>query len=110
MANVIKIGNRSIGAGAPVYIVAELSANHNQSFDQAVRIIHAAKDAGADAACPACEGGWSGLLGEGWLSCGGRCWRGGGVGEGVIASVGPAEEHDGEGGSEDAFVPARHAD
>jgi pseudaminic acid synthase len=29
--------------------VAELSANHNQSFDQAVRIIHAAKDAGADA-------------------------------------------------------------
>jgi pseudaminic acid synthase len=29
--------------------VAELSANHNRSFDQAVRILHAAKDAGADA-------------------------------------------------------------
>jgi N-acetylneuraminate synthase len=29
--------------------VAELSANHNQSFDQAIRIIHAAKKAGADA-------------------------------------------------------------
>jgi len=29
--------------------VAELSANHNHSFDQAIRIIHAAKNAGADA-------------------------------------------------------------
>jgi pseudaminic acid synthase len=43
------IGSRTIGVGQPVYIVAELSANHNQDFDQAVRIIHAAKDAGADA-------------------------------------------------------------
>jgi pseudaminic acid synthase len=43
------IGNRIIGSGAPVYIVAELSANHNQNFDQAVRILRAAKDAGADA-------------------------------------------------------------
>jgi pseudaminic acid synthase len=30
-------------------VVAEVSANHNQSFDQAVRILHAAKIAGADA-------------------------------------------------------------
>jgi len=30
-------------------MVAELSANHNQSFEQAVRIMEAAKDAGADA-------------------------------------------------------------
>lgn len=44
-----QIKNRLIGPGTPVYIVAELSANHNQSFEQAVRIIHAAKDAGADA-------------------------------------------------------------
>ena len=43
------IGNRMIGTGAPSYIVAELSANHNQNFDQAVRILRAAKDAGADA-------------------------------------------------------------
>jgi pseudaminic acid synthase len=43
------IGNRLIGPGAPTYVIAELSANHNQNFDQAVRIIHAAKDAGADA-------------------------------------------------------------
>lgn len=35
--------------GHPTYILAELSANHNQDFEQAVRLIHAAKAAGADA-------------------------------------------------------------
>ncbi len=45
----IKIGGRWIGAGAAVYVVAEVSANHQQNFDQAVRIIQAAKAAGADA-------------------------------------------------------------
>jgi pseudaminic acid synthase len=45
----IKIGNRSVGMGQPVYVVAELSANHNHDFDQAARIIQAAKQAGADA-------------------------------------------------------------
>jgi len=49
MAHVFEIGDRKIGTGAPVYVIAELSANHNQKFEQAVRIIHAAKDAGADA-------------------------------------------------------------
>lgn len=43
------IGEHTIGHGNPVYVVAELSANHNQSFDKAVEIIRAAKDAGADA-------------------------------------------------------------
>src|SRR5271170_35641 len=43
------IGNRPIGASQPVYVVAELSANHNQDFDQAVRLIHAARESGADA-------------------------------------------------------------
>jgi len=43
------VGNRMIGSDAPCYVVAELSANHKQNLDQAVRIIHAAKDAGADA-------------------------------------------------------------
>jgi pseudaminic acid synthase len=47
--NYIEIGKRRIGGGNPVYCIAELSANHNQDFDQAVRILHAAKDAGADA-------------------------------------------------------------
>ena len=45
----LQIGSRWIGASAPVYIIAELSANHNQNFERAVRIIHAAKNAGADA-------------------------------------------------------------
>src|SRR5215470_15725399 len=44
-----QIGDRHIGPGQPTYVIAELSANHNQNFDQAVRIVHAAKEAGADA-------------------------------------------------------------
>jgi pseudaminic acid synthase len=49
MISGFKIGDRKIGAGHPVYIVAELSANHNQEFDQAVRLIEIAKESGADA-------------------------------------------------------------
>jgi pseudaminic acid synthase len=49
MSAQIKIGERTVGAGNPVYVIAEVSANHHQEFDQAVKIIHAAKDAGADA-------------------------------------------------------------
>jgi len=45
----IQIGTRRIGPGQPTYVIAEMSANHGQNFDSAVRIIHAAKDAGADA-------------------------------------------------------------
>lgn len=45
----IRLNNRMIGPGHSVYIVAEMSANHNQDFDQAVKIIKAAKEAGADA-------------------------------------------------------------
>lgn len=45
----IQIGSKKVGVGHPVFIVAEISANHNQSFDQAVRIVHAAKEAGVDA-------------------------------------------------------------
>ncbi len=46
---VIEINNRKIGADFPVYIVAELSANHNQDYDEAVKLINAAKESGADA-------------------------------------------------------------
>jgi N-acetylneuraminate synthase len=45
----IRIGGRSIGSGRPIYVIAELSANHNHDFDQAARIVRAAHDAGADA-------------------------------------------------------------
>ncbi len=43
------IGERKIGPDQLVYVVAELSANHNQDFDQAVRLIQACKESGADA-------------------------------------------------------------
>jgi pseudaminic acid synthase len=49
MSPVIQIGDKKVGSGCPVYIIAELSANHNQDFNEAVKLIHAAKEAGADA-------------------------------------------------------------
>lgn len=49
MIPAVSIGNRRVGAGERGYVIAEISANHNQDYDQAVRIIHAAKEAGADA-------------------------------------------------------------
>jgi N-acetylneuraminate synthase len=45
----IKINNRLVGPGHPTYIVAELSANHNHDFDQAIELVRAAKKSGADA-------------------------------------------------------------
>lgn len=44
-----KIGQRCINETSPTFIVAEISANHNQDYSRAVEIIHAAKEAGADA-------------------------------------------------------------
>lgn len=49
LASEIKIGNKIIGENQPCFIIAELSANHNQDFELAVQTIKAAKEAGADA-------------------------------------------------------------
>lgn len=49
MVKVVHIAGRAIGPGQPPYLIAEMSANHGGDFDRAVRVLHAAKAAGADA-------------------------------------------------------------
>ncbi len=49
MRGQISINGRTIGPGYPAYIIAEMSANHNQSFDQASEIVKVAGQCGADA-------------------------------------------------------------
>jgi sialic acid synthase SpsE/RimJ/RimL family protein N-acetyltransferase len=46
---VVTIGHRRVGPGEPVYLIAEAGSNHNGDFDQALRLIDVAADAGADA-------------------------------------------------------------
>lgn len=45
----LRIGTRLVGPGHPVFIVAELSANHAGSLDHALHVVRAAAQAGADA-------------------------------------------------------------
>lgn len=47
--DVVRIGDRPVGAGAPVYIIAEAGSNHDRDVDQARRLIDVAAEAGADA-------------------------------------------------------------
>ena len=45
----MQIVQRKIGLGIPPYIIAEISGNHNQSLDRALKIVEAAAKAGAHA-------------------------------------------------------------
>ena len=49
MSKFITINGRRISSDKPPYIIAELSANHNGSIDNAFKIIDVAKSSGADA-------------------------------------------------------------
>ncbi len=49
MSAVVRIGDRDVGEGAPVYVIAEAGSNHDRDLDQARRLIDVAADAGADA-------------------------------------------------------------
>lgn len=49
MSKMITISGRVLGAEAPPYVIAEMSANHNGNIETAFQIIEAAKQAGADA-------------------------------------------------------------
>lgn len=45
----IRIGEREVGDGTPVFIIAEVSANHRGNIETALSAIDAAAEAGADA-------------------------------------------------------------
>jgi len=45
----MKIGNFTLGATSPVYLIAEMSANHNGSLENAKKTIKSAKECGANA-------------------------------------------------------------
>lgn len=47
--NRITIGNVAIGSDCPPFIIAEMSGNHNQSLQRALRIVDAAAQAGVQA-------------------------------------------------------------
>ena len=47
--NQIQIGDRLVGPGAPVFVIAEAGVNHNGDLNLALDLVAAAFDAGADA-------------------------------------------------------------
>ncbi len=49
MVKTITIAGRKIGEGQPAFIIAEVSCNHQQKFEQAVLLVKAAAAAGCDA-------------------------------------------------------------
>lgn len=49
MKKEFKIGKKAVGENHPVFCVAEMSGNHLKDYGRAVEIVHAAKEAGANA-------------------------------------------------------------
>jgi pseudaminic acid synthase len=45
----VRIGDREVGPGAAPFVIAEMSGNHDGDLDQALAIVRAAAEAGADA-------------------------------------------------------------
>lgn len=45
----IQLGNKMVGDKHPAFIVAEISGNHHQNYEEAVELVKAARDVGADA-------------------------------------------------------------
>ena len=46
----INVAGKKIGAGEPVYFIADIAANHDGDLERAKKLIYLAKEAGADAA------------------------------------------------------------
>lgn len=49
MKKTVSVNGKKIGLGYPAFVIAEVSANHARNFDKALKLIAAAKRAGADA-------------------------------------------------------------
>lgn len=48
--NKVKIGNRYVGEGEPVYIIAEIGSNFDGKIERAIKLIDLAKECGCDCA------------------------------------------------------------
>ena len=49
MTNKVSVGKKAIGAGEPVYIIAEIGINHNGDIEIAKQLMDVAVETGCDA-------------------------------------------------------------